>query len=126
MDRNGQAHEVVSMSAKIEREKDAIRQAEQDLAERRKRLEEMEQEELTRRLDKLVRRVSIEKAIAILDYAVALRPAATIGVLEMALKDAGGKTEPVRNQAPSAGLANRSDAPTESAESKSDALMAGA
>lgn len=55
--------------SKIERERAALLQAEADLVERRKRLQELEREEEERELEKLLKRLSVDKAIALLKAA---------------------------------------------------------
>lgn len=78
------------MASKIDREREAIQQAEAELEERKKRLQEMEREETERELHKLVRKVGIEQSIALLGMAVSMKPKRAIEVLETA----AGEAEP--------------------------------
>ena len=70
------------MSTKIEREKAALQQAEADLAERRKRLEEMEKEEAEKKVARLVKKVGQDRAIGLLELAVELKPKVALSILQ--------------------------------------------
>jgi hypothetical protein len=77
--------------SKIERERAALRQAEVELEERRKRLEEMEREEEERELQKLVKRLSTDKAISVLKCAAELGSKRALEALESAIGTASKK-----------------------------------
>lgn len=70
--------------SKIERERAALREAEVALEERKRRLEEMEREEQERELQKLVKRLSVEKAITLLKAASELGHKRAMEVLDAA------------------------------------------
>ena len=70
------------MAGKLEREREAIAAAERELLERRNRLAEMEREEQEKELQRLVKRLSVETAIAVLTRAVELKPKAALELLE--------------------------------------------
>lgn len=74
------------MAGKLEREREAIAAAERELLERRNRLAEMEREEQEKELQRLVKRLSVETAIAVLTRAVELKPKAALELLEGASK----------------------------------------
>lgn len=76
------------MAGKLEREREAIAAAERELLERRNRLAEMEREEQEKELQRLVKRLSIETAIAVLTRVVELKPKAALEAL-----DAGSKKD---------------------------------
>ncbi|WP_103727320.1 hypothetical protein [Novosphingobium sp. HII-3] len=79
--------------SKIERERAALKQAEAELEERRKRLEEMEREEVERELQRLVKKVSPEKAIALLKCAVDLGTKRALEALQSASVGAPEKAQ---------------------------------
>jgi len=72
------------MVSKVERERAALQQAEADLAERKKRLAELEQQEAEKHLAKMVRKVGQKRAIEILELAAAMKPAAALAALQKA------------------------------------------
>lgn len=72
------------MVSKVERERAALQQAEADLAERKKRLAELEQQEAEKHLAKLVRKVGQKRAIEILELAAAMKPTAALTALQEA------------------------------------------
>ena len=56
------------MVSKVERERAALEAAEQDIAERKKRLAQMEKEEAGKELARLVRKVGHERSVSCLLY----------------------------------------------------------
>lgn len=66
------------MKSKIEREREALEQAEQELRERKARLAELEKEEAAKSLDKLVKRVGRERAVEILELSAQVKPKVAI------------------------------------------------
>lgn len=70
------------MASKVERERAALQQAEADLAERKKRLAELEQQEAEKHLAKLVRKVGQKRAIEILELSAVMKPAVAIETLK--------------------------------------------
>ncbi len=70
------------MVSKVERERAALKAAETDLAERKKKLAAMEKEEAKRQLDKLSKRVGVERTIRLLELALKVKPKAAIETLE--------------------------------------------
>ncbi|MGF7156196.1 hypothetical protein [Novosphingobium gossypii] len=70
------------MASKLDREREAIQQAEVELEERKRRLLEMEKEETEKEIQRLVKKVGTGEAIGILGLAVAMKPRVAIEVLE--------------------------------------------
>jgi hypothetical protein len=85
--RQNDRFEVMKMVSKVEREQAAIAAAENDLAERKKRLAALKKEEAEKELAKLTRKVGPERAIKLLELAVKVKPKTAIEMLE---KAAGG------------------------------------
>ena len=79
------------MVSKVERERAALEAAEQDLADRRKRLAEMEKEEAEKDVARLVKKVGHERAIRLLDLAVNVKPKSAIEALEKIAPNAPGQ-----------------------------------
>ncbi|MBN06092.1 hypothetical protein [Ponticaulis sp.] len=79
------------MVSKVERERAALEAAEQDLADRRKRLAEMEKEEAEKEVARLVKKVGYERAIRLLDLAVKVKPKGAIEALEKIAPKAPGQ-----------------------------------
>ncbi|MFC0205315.1 hypothetical protein [Novosphingobium soli] len=69
------------MAGKLDKEREAIAAAERELAERRSRLAEMEREEQEKELQRLVKKLTIETAIAVLKRAVEAKPKAALDAL---------------------------------------------
>lgn len=70
------------MASKLDREREAIQQAEAELEERKRRLLELEKEETEKEIQRLVKKVGTREAIGILGLAVAVKPRVAIEVLE--------------------------------------------
>ncbi|EJL22829.1 hypothetical protein PMI02_04414 [Novosphingobium sp. AP12] len=70
------------MAGKLDKEREAIAAAERELVERRNRLVEMEREEREKELQRLVKKLTVESAIAILTRAVELKPKVALEALE--------------------------------------------
>ena len=70
------------MVTKLERERAALEAAEKDLAERKKRLAQMEKEEAEKKLARLTKKVGLDKAITLLDLAARAKPQVAIEALE--------------------------------------------
>lgn len=70
------------MAGKLDKEREAIAAAERELVERRNRLVEMEREEREKELQRLVKKLTIESAIAILTRAVELKPKVALEALQ--------------------------------------------
>lgn len=66
------------MKSKVEREREALEQAEQELRERRARLAELEKEEAAKAIDKLVKSVGRERAVEILELSAKIKPKVAI------------------------------------------------
>lgn len=81
------------MAGKLDKERDAIAAAERELVERRNRLVEMEREEREKELQRLVKKLTIESAIAILTRAVDLKPKAALEALQAVGEKAVGKPQ---------------------------------
>lgn len=62
------------MKSKVEREREALEQAEKDLRERKAKLAEMEKQEAAKAIDKLVKSVGRERAVEILELSLQLKP----------------------------------------------------
>ncbi|KHL24297.1 hypothetical protein PK98_15160 [Croceibacterium mercuriale] len=62
------------MKSKVEREREALEQAEQELRERRAKLAELEKQESAKAIDKLVKSVGRERAIEILELSLQVKP----------------------------------------------------
>jgi len=83
------------MVTKVEREQAAIAAAENDLAERKKRLAELKKEEAEKELSKLTKKVGQERSIRLLELAVEVKPKAAIEALEKVATGAqGGAANP--------------------------------
>lgn len=70
------------MASKLDREREAIQQAEVELVERKKRLVALEQEETEKEIQRLVKKVGSREAIGILGLAASMKPRAAIEALE--------------------------------------------
>lgn len=70
------------MVSKVERERAALEQAQQEVQERRKRLAELEEEEQQKALEKLVKKVGRPNAIEILELSAAMKPKVAIDLLK--------------------------------------------
>jgi len=81
------------MAGKLDKEREAIAAAERELVERRNRLVEMEREEREKELQRLVKKLTIETAIAILTRAVGLKPKAALEALQAVGEKAVGKPQ---------------------------------
>ncbi|WP_159987342.1 hypothetical protein [Novosphingobium sp. 18052] len=81
------------MAGKLDKEREAIAAAERELVERRNRLVEMEREEREKELQRLVKKLTIESAIAILTRAVDLKPKAALEALQAVGEKAVGKPQ---------------------------------
>jgi hypothetical protein len=81
------------MAGKLDKEREAIAAAERELAERRNRLVEMEREEREKELQRLVKKLTVESAIAILTRAVELKPKAVLEALQAAEEKAASKPQ---------------------------------
>lgn len=64
----------MKMTSKLNREREALEQAERDLRERKARLAQLEKEEAGKALDKLVKSVGRERATEILELAAKVKP----------------------------------------------------
>lgn len=82
------------MASKLDREREAIQQAEAELEERKRRLLEMEREETEKEIQRLVRKVGTHETIGILGLAVAIKPRVAIEVLEGWIRDNPAKAKP--------------------------------
>ncbi|WP_188710099.1 hypothetical protein [Novosphingobium marinum] len=80
----------LKMVSKVERERAALEAAEQDIAERKKRLAQMEKEEAGKELARLVRKVGHERSVRLLELAVSVKPKSAIEALEK-MEPAGQK-----------------------------------
>tara|TARA_B100001167_G_scaffold113778_1_gene70167 strand:+ start:601 stop:846 length:246 start_codon:yes stop_codon:yes gene_type:complete len=78
------------MVSKVERERAALEAAEQDVAERRRKLAQMEKEEAEKELARLVRKVGHARAVRLLELAVSVKPKSAIEALEK-MEPAGQK-----------------------------------
>lgn len=81
------------MAGKLDKEREAIAAAERELVERRNRLVEMEREEREKELQRLVKKLTIESAIAILTRAMDLKPKAALEALQAVGEKAVGKPQ---------------------------------
>ena len=81
------------MVSKVERERAALEAAQQDIAERKKRLAQMEKEEAGKELARLVRKVGHERSVRLLKLAVSVKPKSAIEALEK-MEPAGQKQAP--------------------------------
>ncbi|GFE77811.1 hypothetical protein [Novosphingobium sp. TCA1] len=70
------------MASKLDREREAIQQAEVELEERKKRLIVLEQEETEKEIQRLVKKVGSREAIGILGLAATIKPRVAIEALE--------------------------------------------
>jgi len=77
-----QGLEECAMVSKLERERFALAAAEKDLEERRQKLAELEREEAERELNRLIKKVGQDAAIALLELAVKVKPKVAISALE--------------------------------------------
>lgn len=66
------------MKSKVEREREALEQAERDLRERKAKLAELEKQEAAKAVDKLVKSVGRERAIEILELSAKVKPKVAI------------------------------------------------
>ena len=78
------------MVSKVARERAALEAAEKDVAERKKKLAQMEREEAEKVLARLVRKVGHERSVRLLELAVGVKPKNAIEALE-AMESAGQK-----------------------------------
>ncbi|GMN15036.1 hypothetical protein [Altererythrobacter sp. MTPC7] len=78
------------MVSKVERERAALEAAEKDVAERKRKLAQMEREEAEKKLARLVRKVGHERSVRLLELAVGVKPKNAIEALE-AMEPAGRK-----------------------------------
>jgi len=81
------------MAGKLDKEREAIAAAERELVERRNRLVEMEREEREKELQRLVKKLTVEAAIAILTRAVELKPKVALEALQAAGEKAASKPQ---------------------------------
>ena len=81
------------MVSKVERERAALEAAEQDIAERKKRLAQMEKEKAGKELARLVRKVGHERSVRLLKLAVSVKPKSAIEALEK-MEPTGQKQAP--------------------------------
>jgi hypothetical protein len=81
------------MAGKLDKEREAIAAAERELVERRNRLVEMEREEREKELQRLVKKLTVESAIAILTRAVELKPKVALEALQAAGEKAASKPQ---------------------------------
>lgn len=88
------------MVGKLDKEREAIAAVERMLAERRNRLIEMEREEREKELERLVKRLTIESAIAILTRAVELKPKAALEALQAVGEKAASKRQSEKSLEP--------------------------
>jgi protein subunit release factor B len=77
-----QGLEECAMVSKLERERSALAAAEKELEERRQKLAELEREEAERELNRLIKKVGQDTAIALLELAVKVKPKVAISALE--------------------------------------------
>jgi restriction endonuclease Mrr len=77
-----QGLEECAMVSKLERERSALAAAEKVLEERRQKLAELEREEAERELNRLIKKVGHDTAIALLELAVKVKPKVAISTLE--------------------------------------------
>ena len=70
------------MVSNLERERSALAAAEKELEERRQKLAELETEEAERELNRLIKKVGQDTAIALLELAVKVKPKVAISALE--------------------------------------------
>jgi hypothetical protein len=66
------------MKSKVEREREALEQAEQELRDRRARLAALEKEEAAKAIDKLVKSVGQDRAVEILELSAKIKPKVAI------------------------------------------------
>lgn len=81
------------MAGKLDKEREAIAAVERELVERRNRLVEMERQEREKELQRLVKKLTVESAIAILTRAVELKPKAALEALQAVAEKAVGKPQ---------------------------------
>jgi hypothetical protein len=77
-----QGLEECAVVSKLERERSALAAAEKELEERRQKLAELEREEAERELNRLIKKVGQDTAIALLELAVKVKPKVAISALE--------------------------------------------
>jgi len=77
-----QGLEECAMVSKLERERSALAAAEKELEERKQKLAELEREEAERELNRLIKKVGQDTAIALLELAVKVKPKVAISALE--------------------------------------------
>lgn len=82
------------MASKLDREREAIQQAEAELELRKKRLVAMEQEETEKELQRLVKKVGTREAISLLGLAAIIKPQVAIDTLEGWMRDHPVKAKP--------------------------------
>ena len=70
------------MVTKVEREKAALAKAEATVAEKKKLIAKLEQEELDKNLDKAIKKLGQENALAILEAAGKMKPETAIKRLQ--------------------------------------------
>lgn len=79
------------MKSKVEREREALEQAEKDLRERKAKLAELEKQEASKAIDKLVKSVGREQAVEILELSLQVKPKVALGKLRELAGDGGKK-----------------------------------
>lgn len=77
------------MKSKIEREREALEQAERDLRERKAKLAQLEKEETAKAVDKLVKSVGHDRAVEILELSLKVKPKTAIDKLRELASKAG-------------------------------------
>jgi len=77
------------MKSKIEREREALEQAERELRERKARLAQMQKEEAAKAVDRLVKSVGHDRAVEILELSLKVKPKAAIDKLRELAAEAG-------------------------------------
>jgi len=82
------------MASKLDREREAIQQAEAELVERKRRLVALEREETDKELQRLIKKVGTREAIGILGLASILKPRVAIEALEGWMRDHPVKAKP--------------------------------
>lgn len=77
------------MKSKIEREREALEQAEKDLRERKAKLAQLEKEEAAKAVDRLVKSVGHDRAVEILELSLKVKPKAALDKLRELASEAG-------------------------------------
>jgi len=78
------------MKSKVEREREALEQAERELRDRRARLAEMEKQEAAKAIDKLVKSVGRDRAVEILELSAKVKPKVAVEKL----RELAGEAKP--------------------------------